>query len=439
MSSPISVRARSRRALRPRLEGLEAKALLSGYVPSYHQGADAIHPGVIKAEVDSVHPIKPARTQASAIHSQVRRKRAISGFVTTQVDVSGPAAAGLTHHSFSSYGSPYTAAQIRHAYGVDQLPYDGAGQTIAIVDAYDDPNIASDLHAFDVAMGLPDPVLLKAVPKSGTPAFNSGWAGEIALDVEWAHAMAPKATILLVEARSASYADLMSAVDFAVTFGAKQVSMSWGGSDFMGAASYDSHFKKSGVTFLAAAGDDGAGASYPSASPYVTSVGGTSLVLDANNNRVNEVAWRSSGGGISVSENRPKYQNGFNNKKRGIPDVSFLADPGTGLMVYDTSSGGTWWTVGGTSAGAPAWAGLTALVNQGRAAQGKSSLGTGLTFGTNQALYALAGGTSYTNPIGAFYDVTIGSNGYPATRGYDYVTGLGSPVANKLVPALIQS
>ena len=119
--------------------------------------------------------------------------------------------------------APYTPAQVRHAYGIDQLGLTGAGQIIAIVDAYDDPTIASDLHHFDQAFGLPDPAFIKAVPRTGTPAFDAGWAGEIALDVEWAHAVAPGATILLVEAASSSFNDLLSAVDYAVASGAKQV------------------------------------------------------------------------------------------------------------------------------------------------------------------------------------------------------------------------
>jgi subtilase family serine protease len=336
-------------------------------------------------------------------------------------------------------GVPYMPVQVRHAYGIDQLSQNGAGQVIAIVDAYDDPTIAGDLHRFDQQFGLPDPPLLKAVPKSGVPAYNAGWASEIALDVEWAHAVAPKATILLVEAASASVSDLMAGVDFAVAYGAKQVSMSWGGSSSL-AASYDAHFRHPGVTFLAASGDGGAGVEYPATSPYVTAVGGTSLRLDANANRATEVAWAGSGGGTTRYEARPAYQSGFlSGTYRGTPDVAYNADPNTGYFVYDSSSGGAWFQVGGTSAGAPQWAGLVALANQGRAARGAPPLGTGLTFGTNQVLYLLAGGASYTNARGDFADIVSGSNGYPASRGYDLATGLGSPVANRLIPDLINA
>ena len=339
--------------------------------------------------------------------------------------------------NLSAYVGSYSPSQVRHAYGIDQLNLSGAGQTIAIVAAYDDPTIVSDLHQFDQRFGLSDPSFVKATPGGVTPAYDAGWSGEIALDVEWAHAIAPGARIMLVEAASSSLNDLLRAVDYAVNQGAKQVSMSWGGPEGGWSPSYDSHFKHPGVTFTVASGDNGAGASYPAASPYVTTVGGTRLSIDAAGNRLAETGWNGSGGAPSRYENVPFYQLGFvNGGKRGMPDVSYNADPSTGVAVYDSSSGG-WIQVGGTSAGAPQWAGLVALVNQGRAAAGKSSIGSGKTFGTNQALYALAGSSSYTNTRGDFIDVTSGSNGYSATRGYDYVTGLGSPVANRLIPDLV--
>ncbi len=313
----------------------------------------------------------------------------------------------------------------------------GAGQTIAIVDAYDDPTIANDLHVFDRTYGLPDPKFIKATPE-GKPQFDAGWSSEIALDVEWAHAIAPGATILLVEARSTSTSDLFAAVDYAVRAGAKEVSMSFGASAYAGMSASDLHFDHPGVTFIAAAGDNGAEVEYPADSPFVTAVGGTSLTIDTLGDRLAETAWSDGGGGTSPLEARPKYQNGFlTTSARGVPDVSWNANPSTGVSVYNSSSGGGWYQVGGTSAGAPAWAGLIALANQGRAIWGKPSLGTGLPYGTNQALYALAGGTSYTNARGDFSDITSGSNGNPAARGYDLATGLGSPVANRLVADLI--
>jgi subtilase family serine protease len=329
--------------------------------------------------------------------------------------------------------APYSPAQIRHAYGVDQLSQTGAGQTIAIIDAFDDPTIANDLAAFDQLFNLPAANLIKATPQ-GTPSYDSGWSTEIALDVEWAHAMAPGATILLVEAKSASLSNLLSAVDYAVANGANQISMSFGGTEFPTELSSDSHFNHPGVSFFASAGDSAGQVLYPATSPYVTAVGGTSISLDAAGNRISEVAWSDSGGGLSNYETRPSYQAGFNpGSNRGTPDVASDAAPGTGLYVYGSSG---LFQVGGTSAGAPVWAGLAALVNQGRAAAGRSPIGTGHTYGLNDVLYALAGTSAYATD---FFDVTAGSNGNAAKTGYDLVTGLGSPVANRLVPDLIQA
>ena len=368
--------------------------------------------------------------------------------LTSQVGVSTSGISGFDT-PLSASTAPYTPAQIRHAYGVDQLSNNGAGQTIAIIDAYNDTTIQTDLATFDTRFGLPAANLTVAMPgvKPGqTLGSDSNWALETSLDVEWAHAIAPAATILLVEANTPTYSDLLSAVDYAVNLKdsqgvnqvVKQISMSWGGGEFSGESSmFDSYFNHPGVTFLASSGDSGAGVEYPAASPYVTSVGGTSLSIDTSSNRLSETGWSGSGGGISSQVAKPTYQNGFvSGGNRGVPDVSYDADPYTGVYVYDA---GSYYQVGGTSAGAPQWAGLIALANQGRAAISLPSLGTGMALGTNTVLYGLAGGTSYTNAGGDFLDITSGSNGTNsnAVAGWDPVTGLGSPVANNLIPALI--
>ena len=406
----------------------------------HDQGRQPSHSQV--SDKSSHQPSRPGKGQFPSPLQNHHLASANVGSMTTTIahpprkPVHAPNRVGTP--AVASAAAPYTPTQIRHAYGIDQFAFYGTGQTIAIIDAYDDPTIINDLAVFDQQFGLPAPAsFVKATPQ-GAPVYNSGWATEIALDVEWAHAIAPDAKILLVEAKSASFSDLLSAVDYAVAQGARQVSMSWGGSEFRGQTNYDSHFNHPGVTFLASSGDSGAGVEYPAASPYVTAVGGTTLQLDSNGNRLSEVAWSGSGGGTSTIEARPGFQAGFlSGKRRGVPDVAYNADPNTGFYVYDSSSGGAWWQVGGTSAGAPQWAGLVALVNQGRSSAGKGSLGSGLAYGTNTALYKLAGSTSYTNPYGDFFDITAGSNGHKATVGYDLVTGLGSPVANKLVPDLI--
>lgn len=331
----------------------------------------------------------------------------------------------------STYQSGYKPSQISTAYGISSLSVKGSGETIAIVDAYGDPNMASDLQKFDAQFNLPAANLTVAYP-SGTPSTDAGWALETALDVEWAHSIAPSAKILLVCAKSASESNLLTAINYANSHGAQVVSMSWGGSEFSGESNYDSYFSHSGTVYLASAGDNGAESSWPAASPKVVAVGGTNLPLDSNGNRTGaETAWSGSGGGLSSYVAEPTWQSNIgisSGNERAIPDVAFDADPNTGVAVYDSISyDGTsgWWVVGGTSLSAPAWAGLVALGDN------YSPITSG-----SQLLYTLAGGTSYSNPQTNFNDITSGSNGYDAGTGYDLVTGLGSPVADKLIPKM---
>lgn len=335
-----------------------------------------------------------------------------------------------------------TPALIRHAYGFDQVVNQGAGQTIAIVDAYDDPAIESDLQVFSSQFGLPacttaNGCFTKIYAARTKPAADSGWALEISLDVEWAHAIAPQARIILVEAASSSFSDLMKAVDTAVRNGATVVSMSFGGNEFSSETSFDSHFKASGVSFIASSGDSGYGVEYPAASQYVMGVGGTTLSIDSYGNYLGETAWSGSGGGLSTYEAETQGQSSWPLPyagKRGAPDVSYDANPNTGFAVYDsvTYSGQSgWFQVGGTSAGAPQWAGLIAIANGVRRAGGKANLSS-----TYNAVYSAAK-SNYTTAI---HDVATGSNGSCGTvcnagSGYDYVTGLGSPRADVLIPA----
>lgn len=320
-------------------------------------------------------------------------------------------------------------AKVRHAYGFDQITGDGTGQTIAIVDAYGSPTAANDLAVFSTAFGLPAAQLKVYYPSGKVNNLNSGWALETSLDLQWAHAIAPKAKLALIVAKSASLSNLLAAVDYAVkTVGAKQVSMSWGSSEFSSEASYDSHFNKAGVSFFASSGDNGAGVSWPAVSPFVVAVGGTTLNLDSSGNVLSENAWSGSGGGISAYETKPAYQNGWQSAlTRTVPDVSYNADPYTGFPVYISNYNGStgWITVGGTSAGAPQWAALQALVNSARS----TSLSS-----TDTALYGI-GSINYSN---SYRDITVGNNGgFSAGGAYDYVTGLGSPWVPVLVPALI--
>ena len=285
----------------------------------------------------------------------------------------------------------------------------------------------------------------------GGSTTDPGWALETSLDVEWAHALAPGANILLVEAASGSLSDLFSAVSTASQQpGVSVVSMSWGTNEFWGESSFDSLFTTpaghTGVTYVAASGDSGAwsGPMYPSVSPNVLAVGGTSLTLNSNGGYGSESGWSGSTGGFSgldsywwSYESQPSYQNaalqaaGLSYGVRTTPDVSFNADPNSGVAVYDSvsySGQSGWFQVGGTSAAAPAWAGLIAITDQGLATGGKGPL-SGTQAQTQ--LYGL--------PSSDFHDITSGFNGYSATTGYDLVTGLGSPKANAVIAGLLSA
>ena len=314
----------------------------------------------------------------------------------------------------SSSPTGLSPAKLESAYGYNIAATSGAGKTIGIVDAYDDPTAESDLAVFSSQYGLPacttaNGCFAKVNQTGGTsyPRKDSGWALEISLDIQWAHAIAPGAKILLVEASSNSFANLLAAEDYAKAH-AQYVSNSWGASEFSGESSYDGHFVQSGVSFFVSSGDSGTPAEYPSASPNVISVGGTTLNFDRSGNFTSETGWSGSGGGCSAYESKNSAQNTGSincSGKRATPDVSLDADPSSGVSVYDTTryQGQTgWFTVGGTSASSPMWAGRSAdagaLVN---------------------AAYVY--GSSIT-----FRDITSGSNGASALPGYDLVTGRGS-------------
>jgi hypothetical protein len=349
-----------------------------------------------------------------------------------------------------------TPAEIRQAYGFSASWVSGSGQTIAIVDAYNDPNIASDLATFDAQYGLPGPNLIVENQYGQTnnlPATNASWSLEIALDVEWAHVAAPGANIILVEANSANVNDLMTAVQTAARQ-ASVVSMSWGGGEFSSETTYDSssYFANPSTTFVAASGDDGgaSGAEFPATSPYVLSVGGTTLALSGSASYGSETAWNGSfswyggfsgsAGGVSAYESMPVYQSftlgsGYAGG-RTTPDVSSDANPNTGVAVYNSVSGAGqtgWFEVGGTSAAAPLWSGLIADIDQGRAFNHLAPLGSSQTM---YFLYGMQGyrwSPSWTYGF-AFHDITSGSNFVgSATPAYDIVTGLGSPAANYLI------
>jgi hypothetical protein len=377
----------------------------------------------------------------------------------------------------------YTPSQISHAYGIDQIPAftgpqgqqitpDGAGQTIAIIDAYDDPNIITDLAQFDQTffpnLGSPtltvyneagkDITALIATPgQNGVPGLDSTGAAESeeALDVEWAHAIAPGANIDLVEANSLSYTDLGTGMRNEVTMrpNVAVVSISIGGGEFAAEQQDDKYFapsfKNPRITFIASSGDEGSPGDYPAISPNVMGVGGTTLYLNTDNSYQSEDGWGGSGGSESappvpgLPEKQPSYQAGVVPKMytaRTTPDVAFDGDPRTGVQYYDSygSPPNPWQTNAGTSLGAPCWAGLIAIADEGRVIAGRNPL-SGPTQ-TLPALYSLAGTD--------FNDVTTGNNAqytltssnqarFSCATGYDLVTGLGSPKANLLIPDLV--
>jgi hypothetical protein len=366
----------------------------------------------------------------------------------------------------------YTPAQVRAAYGLSSLAWDGSGQTIAIVVAYDNPNIYTALDAFDSQFGLtasgstlykqygPAATFLTVLNQAGQATSLPGtdpsgpgaanWEMEESLDVEWVHAIAPGAQIVLVEADSQALSDLMAGVATAAAQPhVSVVSMSWGfpeGLDVFGddEAAYDSAFNVPGVTFVASTGDyGGADPEYPAFSPNVVAVGGTSLALSGDGSYNRETGWGyysdaqgtliGSGGGLSQYEPEPAYQQGVQaTGARTTPDVALVADPATGAWIadpYNLPASNPFEVVGGTSLSAPGWAGLVALVNQGRAAAGQPALNSSSPIETQQALYSL--------PQGDYHAINSGYNGYTAGPGYNLVTGLGTPAANLVVPDLI--
>ncbi|HUD19998.1 MAG TPA: S53 family peptidase [Patescibacteria group bacterium] len=301
------------------------------------------------------------------------------------------------------------------------LPKTGGHGTIAIIGAYSDTTIEKDLGVFCQSFSLPSCTgangCLEKHMMSKNIKSNTGWNLETSLDVEWAHAIAPNAKILLVEATTPSGANLLNAVDYAAARNdVVAVSMSWGGGEFDEEKSLDAHFvSKSGAVFFASSGDNGWGASWPAASGNVVGVGGTSLSFKKDGSVDHETAWNGSGGGVSANESQPSYQSGYSipkaNGMRAIPDVSYDADPKSGFSVYDK---GKWYILGGTSAGAPQWAAI-------------QSLGLSANNGNFYTDKASEGNTSY------FRDIVSGKNGActyycTARKHYDYLTGLGSPV-----------
>lgn len=326
----------------------------------------------------------------------------------------------------------YGPADLASAYAIP--PGGGAGQTVAIVDAFDNPNAEADLAVYRAQFGLPECTTAngcfrKVDQRGGTdyPEPDAGWAGEIALDIQMVSAVAPLAHILLVEADDNLTENLAASVDEAVALGAKYVSNSYGsgytstpgsGEDPSEVTDFDPHYNHPGVAVVASSGDDDYGVSYPAASQYVTSVGGTTLVPDGSSRGWGESVWHNSfggpGSGCSLFEAKPSWQTDSGCGMRTLTDVSAVADPETGVAVYNTFQAGGWAVYGGTSASSPIVAAMFA------------NAGTPVA-GTYPSSYPYAASSGLN-------DITAGNNGSctpaylcTAGAGYDGPTGLGTP------------
>ncbi len=387
---------------------------------------------------------------------------------------------GVNPSVFNGTIDGYTPTQMRRAYNFSDLndytdpgyANRGSGQTIAIVDAFHSPTAANDLYMFSQTFNLPlpDPTGTLVNPYSNyftfkqvsanstwTPAVDSGWAMETALDVQWAHAIAPKAKIILVEADSNLAEDIYHAVEIATSLvnadGGGVVSMSFGANDgvispFRTEQAWLERLRtlfgtNRNVSYIASSGDDGS-ISFPASSAYVTAVGGTFVALDEQGYRLSdEVAWVLGGSGVAPYGEVPGYQKNTKiggvtigsangEQHRVVPDIAYNADPVSGVTVFNTTPDDGfigWQPVGGTSAGAPQIAGLVALANERRVAMGSGHLGNNL----NATLYKL--GNTQRDLV--YRDIVSGSaGGNLALPGFDSATGWGSPIANYLIDAL---
>ena len=375
-------------------------------------------------------PVQPTHVKVEHVCSQSVGHGKATCFAMRQTNNVEPA--HIKPHAVTPNATPngFGPSDLQSAYNLPSATK-GSGTTVAIVDAYDDPNAESDLAQYRQQYGLPactsaNGCFTKVGQNGSTsslPSPDSGWAGEISLDVDMVSAACPNCKILLVEANSASMANLGAAVNTAVSMGAKYVSNSYGGSISSSDPSTDSsYYKHPGTVITASTGDSAYGAEYPATSQYVTAVGGTALKRDSSTNRGwSESVWYTNsteGGssGCSTYESKPSFQNGISTgcSGRAEADVSMVADPATGVAVYQTYGGSGWAVYGGTSASSPLFAATAALAG----AAGNSTYGNDL---------------SYAN-TGQLNDVTQGSNGScspsilcTAGPGWDGPTGNGTP------------
>ncbi|MFY9656299.1 MAG: S53 family peptidase [Methylocystis sp.] len=421
--NPIAILSPTPRDRRTRVLAAGAFALAAAGGGAHAEGAN---PG---------HRFEPYSNSASAPEGDVSIQtflKVTKPLVLVEKNLANHLTAGLPPYSGYAIETP---ASLQCVYGfapvgapacnpnqVSVVGSAGSG-VIAIVDAYDYPAAQADLSTFSAQFALPAPnsTNFQVVYANGRPAngSGSGWDLEAALDIEYAHATAPSAKIILVEARSSGLSDLLYAVQVAANLvaqaGGGQVSMSWGGSEFASEANSDQTFAGKNVVFYAAAGD-GPGTIYPCVASSVVCVGGTSNMRDAQTFAFKgQLSWGSTGGGPSLYEPVPGFQQGSSLTKRGAPDVAALADPNNGVWVYNTTyeRGAAWWQVGGTSAATPITAGLDNAAGN---------------FAASSAAYLQV---LYANRGAERTDVTSGvcgnANSFTASQGWDFCTGFGVP------------
>lgn len=466
------------------VDTLPESAATQTALPTFHLAPVQLQaPDDVDASGSGVSAQLPPRVQLVPAELAGLSSRRLTPDAMTQAKALGVSANAQSDDSTVKAGTAvvtYTPAQIRAAYGLPATPAAGAsltaaqaaqlgaGQTIYIVDAMHNPNVAAELAAFNSKFGLPtcttkaiatNATLPLAAPSAAAcelsvvysnasgamtataPAYDSGWSTEISLDVQWAHAIAPLARLVLIEAPDSSVNNLLAGVALANKMGPGVVSMSFGANEGSWTASADSYFGTANMTYLAAAGDSGAGVSWPAVSPKVLAVGGTSLTYSGTGSR-SEVVWSGSGGGTSAYTPTPSYQTsavpGMGTvARRTVSDVAMNANPNTGQYVAVIPSGSTttqWVSAGGTSMSTPQWAALLAVANAMRVQSAKTVLGA-----PHSVLYGQIS-VNASSYAGAFLDVTSGSNGTCATcsahTGFDTPTGLGTPNGSNLLSVL---
>lgn len=375
-------------------------------------------------------PPAPSKEQTqTAANRRVSYKHVCGAVVAHHVRCFSLLRTGVSKTPFASSPIGYGPSDLQSAYGlVTAAKSKGAGQTVAIVDAYDDPNAESDLNVYRSTFGL-SPCTThnkcfrkldqngRKIRQNDNPPPNSSWAVEISLDLDMVSAICPNCHILLIEAKNNIDANLFSAVDEAAALGANEISNSYGESEYTGELPDQSHYNHPGIAVTVASGDGGYGVDFPAASQYVTAVGGTTL-NKTGAETFSETVWNYTSSGCSGYIPQPSWQTALGSAytsqcgKRIVGDVAADADPATGVSVYDTYNQGGWLLVGGTSAASPIIASVYALA-------GNASTVT-------------AGSYSYSH-TSSLNDVTTGSDGYCGAflcmgeTGYDGPTGNGTP------------